>query len=87
MLSHTREEEFTKSLGIIFALFHIDLEGLTTALLHRTVPSMVQGSVNKLSMLTDPKGRILAKLCVMCLTALNSAKKVENGKKNSLRHI
>ena len=95
LLRFDQPEMLHKAAGLIFGLFKIDLELLTLALLHDTVPAVLQapslmppaegGSGCK--MLTDPRGRALAKLCVMLLVSLNVARKSTPGEYNDSTYV
>ena len=57
----------------------MDLENLTLSLLHHTVPGLLQAAGSKLTMLTDPRGQMLAKLCAMCLVVLHRMRTMQKG--------
>ena len=80
LLSAERPEELSQGASLVYALFHMSLPELTLALLHHTVPTLLQGSSPRLHMLTDPRGRYLAKLCAMCLAAVHRARQNRNSK-------
>lgn len=75
MLSSNRLEDLTQALGLLFAVFHLDLENITLSLLLHTVPRLLQ-SAEKQHLLTDPRGYILAKACVLCIVATQTARTV-----------
>lgn len=74
MLNHDRPEDLTKGIGLLYSIFHIDLENLALLLFHHTLPAILQADDSKLSLLTDPRGRYLAKLCIMSLVAVHKMK-------------
>ncbi|XP_021357333.1 mediator of RNA polymerase II transcription subunit 24-like isoform X3 [Mizuhopecten yessoensis] len=75
MLNSSRLEDLTQALGLLFAVFHLDLEHITLSLLLHTVPKLLQ-SADKQQLLTDPRGYILAKACVLCIVAAQTARSV-----------
>lgn len=78
LLSAERPEDLSQGVSLVYALFHMSLPELTLALLHHTVPMLLQGSSPRLHLLTDPRGRYLAKLCAMCLAALYRSRQKQN---------
>ena len=78
MLESSRLEDLNKALSMLYSVFYMDLEQLTLSLILHSVPMFLQ-SEQYMNILTDPKGLILAKMCVMCLTAAQSARTAEKG--------
>lgn len=74
MLTHDRTEDLSSSVGLTYALLHLDIEGCTDALLNDTLPQLLlsNGSSQKLS---DPRGKALATLCIMAINVARSLKK------------
>lgn len=73
MLTSNRLEDLSLSLSISFALCHMDLENITLSLLIHTLPNILR-SPHKMHMLINPRGSILAKLCVMCIVGAQTAR-------------
>lgn len=78
MLESSRVEELALALSLTFGILHMDLEHLTLSLLLHTVPDMILAT-HRLADLTDPRGYTLAKLCVMCVSATQTAKAGQKG--------
>ncbi|GAB1599287.1 mediator of RNA polymerase II transcription subunit 24-like isoform X5 [Argonauta hians] len=73
MLTSNRLEDLSLSLSLSFALCHMDLENITLSLLLHTLPNILS-SPHKMHMLENPRGAVLAKLCVMCIVGAQMAK-------------
>ncbi|XP_055629247.1 mediator of RNA polymerase II transcription subunit 24 [Toxorhynchites rutilus septentrionalis] len=60
--------DINRTMDIVFAIMHLDIDRCTVALLSQLVPMML---LNKLQMakIVDPFSRVLAKLCVYCIIA------------------
>ncbi|XP_071158249.1 mediator of RNA polymerase II transcription subunit 24-like isoform X1 [Mytilus edulis] len=84
MLEGSRLEDLNKALSIVYAIFYMDLEPLTLSLILHTIPKFLQTSQHT-NLLTDPRGYILAKLCVMCITSAQTAKTAEKDIMSHLR--
>ncbi|XP_063421837.1 mediator of RNA polymerase II transcription subunit 24-like isoform X2 [Mytilus trossulus] len=84
MLEGSRLEDLNKALSIVYAIFYMDLEPLTLSLILHTIPKFLQSSQHT-NLLTDPRGYILAKLCVMCITSAQTAKTAEKDIMSHLR--
>jgi hypothetical protein len=78
MLESSRVEDLTAALSMVYAITYIDQEPITLSLILHTIPKFLQ-STQYTNLLTDPKGYILAKLCVMCVTAAQTARTAEKG--------
>eukprot|EP00095_Tigriopus_kingsejongensis_P005678 maker-scaffold846_size89341-snap-gene-0.14 protein:Tk05678 transcript:maker-scaffold846_size89341-snap-gene-0.14-mRNA-1 annotation:"mediator of rna polymerase ii transcription subunit 24-like" len=63
------EDQLDKRANLLVALFHIDLEQCTSALLLRVIPSYLTCRTKKYR-LTDPHGNALAKVLVGCIYAV-----------------
>lgn len=84
MLESNRVEDLNKALSMLFAITYMDLEPITLSLILHTIPKFLQ-SAQYTNLLTDPKGYILAKLCVMCVTAAQTARTAEKDLMTHLR--
>ncbi|CAI9716342.1 Hypothetical predicted protein [Octopus vulgaris] len=73
MLAGNRLEDLSLSLSLSFALCHMDLENISLSLLLHTLPNILS-SRHKMHMLVNPRGAMLAKLCVMCIVGAQMAK-------------
>lgn len=78
-MNHDRPEDLSRGVGLLYSIFHIDLENLVLLLFHHTLPSILQADDSKLSLLTYPRGRYLAKLCIMSLVAVHKLKQSDKG--------
>ncbi len=78
-MSHDRIEDLNKGSSLLFALFHLDLENFTLSLIHHVVPALLQLPTSHLTLIMDPKGQVLASLCVMCLCTLHRMKQIQKG--------
>ncbi|XP_052872204.1 mediator of RNA polymerase II transcription subunit 24 [Anopheles cruzii] len=58
--------ELNKTMDLIFAIMHLDMERCTIALLSQLVPMMLLNK-QQTAEIVDPQSRILAKLCVYCI--------------------
>uniref|UniRef100_A0A182QMT0 Mediator of RNA polymerase II transcription subunit 24 n=1 Tax=Anopheles farauti TaxID=69004 RepID=A0A182QMT0_9DIPT len=58
--------ELNKTMDIIFAIMHLDIERCTIALLSQLVPKMLLNK-QQTPEIVDPQSRVLAKLCVYCI--------------------
>ncbi|BFZ18949.1 hypothetical protein BsWGS_21988 [Bradybaena similaris] len=72
LLKQSHKDDISQSLSLAFALMHMDLERLTISLLRRVVPRLL--ATPQMSLLTDPQGYSLPKLCVLCITATHRSK-------------
>ncbi|KAK6967557.1 mediator of RNA polymerase II transcription subunit 24-like isoform X2 [Biomphalaria glabrata] len=72
LLKQNHTDDATQSLSLAFAIMHMDLERMTISLLRRVLPSLLTTPQN--SLLTDPRGYCLAKLCVLSITATHMSK-------------
>ncbi|KAH9525538.1 Mediator of RNA polymerase II transcription subunit 24 [Bulinus truncatus] len=72
LLKQNHTDDATQSLSLAFAIMHMDLECMTISLLRRVLPSLLTTPQN--SLLTDPRGHCLAKLCVLSITATHMSK-------------
>ncbi|XP_041367301.1 mediator of RNA polymerase II transcription subunit 24-like isoform X2 [Gigantopelta aegis] len=92
MLQTNDNESLCQALSLVFAMFHMDLEHLTQALLLHTVPRILHAR-SRQYMLTNPRGYTLAKLCVLCITAAQVAKTghkepfIRRGRKRSRKEV
>lgn len=84
MLESSRVEDLTAALSMVYAITYIDQEPITLSLILHTIPKFLQ-STQYTNLLTDPKGYILAKLCVMCVTAAQTARTAEKDLMSHLR--
>lgn len=66
-----RLKEMQKTMDIVFALMHLDLEACTIALLSELLPILLL--TNMQTQLIEPNSRILAKLCVYLILATMEA--------------
>ena len=73
LLNITYQDDLNKQTELLRALFHIDIEQTTSALLQHVVPQYLQSKGKE--MLTDPRGTALAKLLIGCLYTTMSYKK------------
>nr|XP_029732381.1 mediator of RNA polymerase II transcription subunit 24 [Aedes albopictus] len=64
--------EMNKTMDIVFAIMHLDIERCTTALLSQLIPMMLLNKL-QISEIVDPFSRVLAKLCVYCIVATMEA--------------
>lgn len=80
VLRHDRPEDLHKGIGLLYSLFHMDLETITLCLLLHTLPNLLQSTGPNVRLLTDPRGSSLAKLCVMCLAVLHTMRQQPKGK-------
>ncbi|XP_058460043.1 mediator of RNA polymerase II transcription subunit 24 [Malaya genurostris] len=64
--------DMNKTMDIVFAIMHLDIERCTIALLSQLVPMMLLNKL-QISEIVDPFSRVLAKLCVYCITATMEA--------------
>ena len=95
LLSYEQPETLHKAVGLIYGLFQMDLESLILALFHHTIPALLQASTLNVQSdslpgsksLTDPRGRALAKLCVMLLVSLNTARQSTPGRWSIIHSI
>ncbi|KAL1379418.1 hypothetical protein pipiens_014920 [Culex pipiens pipiens] len=74
--------EMNKTMDIVFAIMHLDIERCTIALLSQLVPMMLLNKL-QLSEIVDPFSRVLAKLCVYCIVATMEAPTGPLSKKRS----
>uniref|UniRef100_A0A453YNN8 Mediator of RNA polymerase II transcription subunit 24 n=1 Tax=Anopheles funestus TaxID=62324 RepID=A0A453YNN8_ANOFN len=58
--------DLNKTMDIIFAIMHLDIERCTIALLSQLVPMMLLNK-QQTPEIVDPQSRVLAKLCVYCI--------------------
>uniref|UniRef100_A0A182Y2W0 Mediator of RNA polymerase II transcription subunit 24 n=1 Tax=Anopheles stephensi TaxID=30069 RepID=A0A182Y2W0_ANOST len=58
--------DLNKTMDIVFAIMHLDVERCTIALLSQLVPMMLQNK-QQTPEIVDPQSRVLAKLCVYCI--------------------
>ncbi|ETN64864.1 thyroid hormone receptor-associated protein complex 100 kDa component [Anopheles darlingi] len=58
--------ELNKTMDLIFAIMHLDIERCTIALLSQLVPMMLLNK-QQTPEIVDPQSRVLAKLCVYCI--------------------
>uniref|UniRef100_A0A182JVK1 Mediator of RNA polymerase II transcription subunit 24 n=1 Tax=Anopheles christyi TaxID=43041 RepID=A0A182JVK1_9DIPT len=75
--------DLNKTMDIIFAIMHLDIERCTIALLSQLVPMMLLNKTQTPE-IVDPQSRVLAKLCVYCIivtmeTSLSATKKRTRG--------
>uniref|UniRef100_A0AAG5DC83 Mediator of RNA polymerase II transcription subunit 24 n=1 Tax=Anopheles atroparvus TaxID=41427 RepID=A0AAG5DC83_ANOAO len=75
--------DLNKTMDIIFAIMHLDIERCTIALLSQLVPMMLLNS-KQTPEIVDPQSRILAKLCVYAIivtmeASLTASKKRPRG--------
>ncbi|XP_055602238.1 mediator of RNA polymerase II transcription subunit 24 [Uranotaenia lowii] len=64
--------EMNKTMDIVFAIMHLDIERCTISLLSQLVPMMLLNKL-QISEIVDPFSRVLAKLCVYCIIATMEA--------------
>ncbi|XP_055534886.1 mediator of RNA polymerase II transcription subunit 24 isoform X2 [Wyeomyia smithii] len=64
--------DMRKTMDIVFAIMHLDIERCTVALLSQLVPMMLLNKL-QISEIIDPFSRVLAKLCVYCIIATMEA--------------
>ncbi|XP_065086378.1 mediator of RNA polymerase II transcription subunit 24 [Ochlerotatus camptorhynchus] len=64
--------EMNKTMDIVFAIMHLDMERCTIALLSQLVPMMLLNKL-QISEIVDPFSRVFAKLCVYCIIATMEA--------------
>jgi len=85
LLLYDRPEDLYQGVGLIYSLFHADINNLTLCLLNTTLPrllllqsgttvSSMSTSTSSLKLLTDPRGSALAKLCIMCINLAYTAR-------------
>ncbi|EAA11905.4 AGAP005906-PA [Anopheles gambiae str. PEST] len=79
--------DLNKTMDIIFAIMHLDIERCTIALLSQLVPMMLLNKAQTPD-IVDPQSRVLAKLCVYCIivtmeTSLTATKKRTRGTASS----
>ncbi|XP_053676492.1 mediator of RNA polymerase II transcription subunit 24 [Anopheles nili] len=75
--------DLNKTMGVIFAIMHLDIERCTIALLSQLIPMMLLNK-QQLPEIVDPQSRVLAKLCVYCIIvtmemSMTSSKKRTRG--------
>lgn len=91
---HDRPEDLYQGVGLLYSLFHADVNNLTLCLLNTTLPRLLllqsgatvsssaahsAGSMSSLKLLTDPRGSALAKLCVMCINLAYTVRIISSG--------
>jgi hypothetical protein len=90
LLTYDRVEDLSQGAGLLYALFHLDIDNLILALLNFTLPGLLtlqsatpttvtvsaSTSTVGLRLLTDPRGHTLAKLCVMCLNLASTTRQL-----------
>ena len=74
LMNVSYQDDLAKQTELMKAIFHIDIEQTTLALLLYVIPQYLQCKKNR-EKLTDPRGSALAKLVVGCLFTILSAKK------------
>jgi len=92
LLSYDRPEDLYQAVGVLYSVFHLDIDNLTLSLLNITLPNLLlqllpanhssavgYGSGRVLAVsdgkfLNDPRGRALARLCVLCLNLMCTAR-------------
>uniref|UniRef100_T1JEP9 Mediator of RNA polymerase II transcription subunit 24 n=1 Tax=Strigamia maritima TaxID=126957 RepID=T1JEP9_STRMM len=89
-LNYVYNPELQWSVNLLFAIFQLDIEACTLALLTCILPSYLQ-NMNRMEALTEPYASALAKLTVMCiysgLQAKLSQKAVAGGRKKSSKKM
>lgn len=71
-MNFVHSPELQRSVDLLFAVFQLDIEACTLALLVHTLPSYLQ-NLSRLDALTEPCASALARLSVMCIySALQS---------------
>lgn len=61
-------QDMTKTMDIVFAIMHLDIEKCTVALLSQLLPSMLLNKLQNINMI-DPPAKIFARLCVYSILA------------------
>jgi len=95
LLSYDRPEDLYQSIGILYAVFHHDVDNLTLSLLNITLPGLLLQSLSTSSgsvlgigggrapaatkFLNDPRGGALAKLCVLAINLMCTARRFASG--------
>ena len=84
LLKISYQDDLAKETELMKALFHIDIEQTTLALLNHVIPQYLQCKKNR-EKLTDPRGSALAKLTVGKLVYISRCRKIyEKRKKKCL---
>lgn len=73
LLECNKVEELNQALSLVVAVFHMDLEHLTHALLLTLMPRLLLSTAHT-HVLTHPRAATLAKLCVLCITGTQTSK-------------
>ena len=80
LLNITYQDDLNKQTELLRAVFHINIEQTTSALLQHVVPQYLQSKGRE--WLTDPRGTALAKLLIGCLyTAMSYKKETASSRK------
>ncbi|CAK1545659.1 unnamed protein product [Leptosia nina] len=67
-LKFRHQEDLDRSVDIILAIFHLDIEKCTEALLQHVLPQYLYNA-KLIEELVEPQSTVLAKLCVYCIFA------------------
>lgn len=59
-------KDMMKTMDIVFALMHLDIERCTVALLSEWIPMLLLNKLQKMEII-EPQSSVLAKLCVYCI--------------------
>lgn len=86
-MNFVHNQELQRSVDLLFALFQLDIEACTLALLTHVLPSYLQ-NLNNMDALMEPCASALARLSIMCIYSALQAKysqrtSASKGKKSS----
>ncbi|XP_038207248.1 mediator of RNA polymerase II transcription subunit 24 [Zerene cesonia] len=85
-LKYRYQEDLHRSIDIVLAMFHLDIERCTEALLQHVLPQYLYNA-KLCEELVEPQSALLAKLCVYCIfAALGQSTQVKSQGSRKRRH-
>ncbi|XP_073842226.1 mediator complex subunit 24 [Musca autumnalis] len=84
MLKCKYKKDMMKTMDIIFAISHLDIERITEALLTNVVPSIINNRQGE--DINEPQSYVLARLCVYCVISALETRNQTIQKKRSRSH-